>query len=154
MASRSKKIVLDPNSRNQVGAVVIKGDVVEIDLSPRELLGPGVEAMVKQIKTGIRRLRKPVTESTIKRRGPGKPFQVTGRLIEGIEALWSDDWAIVHGGDRLDVEFVKSLLQRRVSSLRRLVKMVRSKQVQDALQKGLRNAIKVKRRAGDFLHRF
>jgi hypothetical protein len=105
----SKKIAIFPRYRR--GRNEIKSDFAIVFDPDVKHLKPLGAAMMKVIKREINAIYTPPAAATVRRRGPGRLFNVTGRLKKGMRLRRrGDTWEIEAPANRLTVNKVRERL--------------------------------------------
>jgi hypothetical protein len=106
----SRKIVIFPRTRKKGGAEMRSDYAIIFDTDPKNIK-PMAEAAVEVVEREINAIRDQPAQSTIKRRGPGRLFNVTGRLKKGIRLKRKGKTFEIHApADRLRVDKVRERL--------------------------------------------
>ena len=123
---KSDRIEVDlsaPPKLSKFGKFVMQSDTFVLDLSPGHFQ-EWADGCAKAIEDSIGRISGPPKPSTIERRGPGRLFNVTGYLANGITGrVFRAGFEIAGPIGRLANDYVTKKLIRRVAVLRRLKRL-------------------------------
>ena len=94
--------------------MTVEATPLKVKLTKEDILNRVGDAMVQRFKDAIRNTRAQPKESTIKRRGPGKLFNVTGQFLRQVTWKFGSqgDLFIIDPSDRLGPGRLQYLFRR------------------------------------------
>ncbi len=125
-----------------MAGVEISGETLEVDLDPKNFAEPVAKALRDEISRRIAAINVEAAPATIKRRGPGKLFNVTGYLRSGILQNFAEaqgHWRIMlPAGRELPRPVLNRLIAVTKANLQNLLKVAA---VRKAVEEDLPRAI-------------